>query len=215
MKAAGNGRVLYEGKALPHFNEVDECTGLDALVTNRVWCKLGFDPETTLHDVRYGESYNVNGKEEFVWVFEISGSVPPKHLIGEYAGTTSERQPSMYFRLGGGTIKGVSKPGEIVWSRVYVDAGALKVDIGRAGVIEMPQEETERRWSITTPQWPMMHAITYGVDRDQFMAKHKANHINVAYAPDAAGADFALAAKAAMFRDMGLEVNICGTNNGL
>ena len=26
----------------------------------------------------------------------------------------------MYFRLGGGTLKGVSKPGEIVWSRVYV-----------------------------------------------------------------------------------------------
>ena len=37
VNAAGNGRVLYEGKALPHFNEVDECAGLDALVTNRVW----------------------------------------------------------------------------------------------------------------------------------------------------------------------------------
>jgi hypothetical protein len=29
----GNGRVLYEGPALPHFNEVDECAGLDGLVT--------------------------------------------------------------------------------------------------------------------------------------------------------------------------------------
>src|SRR5512134_2868965 len=28
-------RVLYEGQPLPHFNEVDECAGLDALVTNR------------------------------------------------------------------------------------------------------------------------------------------------------------------------------------
>src|SRR5207244_5408857 len=25
VKSAGNGRVLYEGSALPHFNEVDEC----------------------------------------------------------------------------------------------------------------------------------------------------------------------------------------------
>src|SRR5206468_1143541 len=27
-------RVLYEGRPLPHFNEVDECAGLDALMTN-------------------------------------------------------------------------------------------------------------------------------------------------------------------------------------
>ena len=60
--------------------------GLDALVTNRVWTALGFDPETTLHDVRYGEPYAVNGHEEFVWVFEISGAVPPAHFIGGYAG---------------------------------------------------------------------------------------------------------------------------------
>jgi hypothetical protein len=60
-----------------------------------------------------------------------------------------------------------------------------------------------------------MHAVTYGVSRDQFMARHKSNHINVAYAPDAAGANAALAAKAAMFRALGLDVSICGTNHGL
>ena len=104
VTAANNERVLYNGRSLPHFNEVDECAGLDALVTNRVWTRLGFDPETTLHDVRYGERYG----DEFVWVFEISGSVPPQHLIGGYAGAISERQPPMYFRLGGGTIKGIA-----------------------------------------------------------------------------------------------------------
>ncbi len=210
-----NGRVLYENQALPHFNEVDECAGLDALVTNRIWTHLGYDPETTLHDVRYGEPYPVNGAGEFVWVFEISGAVPLKHLIGEYAGAVSERQPPMYFRLGGGTVKGVSKPGEIVWSRVFVDHGTLKADLGRAKVVELPQEETERRWRITTPQWPIMHAVTYGVTRDQMMARHKSNHIQVAYAPDAERANLALASKAAMFREMGLEVSICGTENGL
>ncbi|HXA05102.1 MAG TPA: hypothetical protein VNY30_09695 [Bryobacteraceae bacterium] len=209
------GRVLYENQALPHFNEVDECAGLDALITNRIWNHLGFDPETTLHDVRYGQTYGANGTGEFVWVFEISGSVPPKHLIGEYAGAVSERQPPMYFRLGGGTVKGISKPGEIVWSRVFVDAGALRADLGRAKVVELPQEETERRWRITTPQWPIMHAVTYGITRDQMMARHKSNHIQVAYAPDAAAANLALAAKAATFREMGLDVSICGTQNGL
>lgn len=211
VTAAGNCRVLYEGKALPHFNEVDECAGLDALITNRVWTHLGLDPETTLHDVRYGEDYN----GEFVWVLEISGSVPPTHLIGGYSGAVSERQPPMYFRLGGGTIKGISKPGEVVWSRIYVERGKLHADIGRAKAIELPREETERRWRDTTPQWPIMHAVIYGVSRDQLMAKHKANHVQVAYGKDAATANHALALKAAMFRAMGIEVNVCGTDHGL
>jgi hypothetical protein len=215
VKARNNGRVLYEGRPLPHFNEVDECAGLDALVTNRIWTSLGYDPETTLHDVRYGEPYEVDGREEFVWVFEISGAVPPAHLVGGYAGSVSERQPAMYFRLGGGSLKGVSKPGEIVWSRVFVDGGKLKVDIGRARAVSLPEAETERRWQITTPQWPIMHAVLYGVTRDQLMARHKSNHVQVAYAPDAAAANLALAAKAAMFQEMGLEVAICGTGHGL
>ncbi len=121
----------------------------------------------------------------------------------------------MYFRLGGGTLKGISKPGEIVWSRVFIDHGALKADLGRAGVRKLPQKETERRWQVTTPQWPIMHAVTYGVSRDQMMARHKANHIQVAYAPDADSANRALAVKAAMFAELGIEVSICGDQNGL
>jgi hypothetical protein len=211
VRRAANGHNLFEGEAVPHFNEVDECAGLDALVTKRIWTRLGFDPETTLHDIRYGEEYN----GQFIWVFEISGAAPPQHFIGGYAGAVSERQPPMYFRLGGGTVKGISKPGEIVWSRVYIDSGKLKADLGRAGVVELPREETERRWQATTPQWPIMHAVTYGISRDQMMAQHKSNHIQVAYGPDAAGADLALATKAAMFRAMGLEVNICGSGHQL
>jgi hypothetical protein len=210
VNARGNGRTLYEGRALPHFNEVDECAGLDALVTNRVWRELGFPPETTLHDVRYGEPFRIGGRDEFVWVFEISGSVPPAHLVGGYAGAVSERQPPMYFRLGGGSIKGISRPGDIVWSRIFVDSAGLNVDLGRARAVELPREETERRWRITTPQWPIMHAVLEGISRDQLMARHKSNHIQVAYAPDAEGARLALAAKAAMFRELGLTVSICG-----
>ncbi len=90
----------------------------------------------------------------------------------------------------------------------------LHADIGRAKAIELPPEETERRWHMTTPQWPVMHAVMYGVTRDQLMAKHKANHIQVAYGPDAEGANRALAVKAAMFREMGIAVNVCGTGHG-
>ena len=44
MKARETGRVLFAGEALPHFNEVDECAGLDGLVTNRLWTRAGLRP---------------------------------------------------------------------------------------------------------------------------------------------------------------------------
>jgi len=205
-----DGRELYAGKPLPHFNEVDECVGVDAVVTNRVWTAMGLDPATTLHDVRWGEQYTVNGKDEFVWLFQISGAVPASHLVGGYRGAVSERQPAMYFRLGGGTLKGVCKPGEVVWSRVYVEDGLLQVDLGRATAISLPEQETARRWAEVTPQWPVMHVLLHGVDQNQFMARHPSNHVNVAYAPTAEEADHALAVKATMFHGMGLQVHLCG-----
>jgi L-fucose isomerase-like protein len=208
---SADGRELYAGKPLPHFNEVDECAGLDALVTNRVWSAMQLDPATTLHDVRWGEHYTGNGIDDFVWVFQISGAVPPSHLIGGYAGASSERQPSMYFRLGGGTLKGVCKPGPVVWSRVFVEGGELHVDMGRCTAVELPAEETERRLQSVTPQWPIMHVVLHGITRDQFMARHHANHANVAYAPTTELADKAMAAKAAMFAELGVKVHVCGS----
>lgn len=199
-------RVLYDGAPLPHFNEADEGVAVDALVTNRVWTAMGLDPATTLHDVRWGEQYG----DDFVWVYEISGSVPPSHLTGGYAGAVSMRQGPVYFPAGGGTIRGVSKPGEIVWSRLYIAGARLHLDIGRASVVELPQEETERRWAATNPEWPIAHVVHHGVTRDQFMARHKANHVQIAYAPDNATADKALVAKAALFQRLGVEVHLCG-----
>ncbi len=204
------GQELYPGQALPHFNEVDEGAALDALVTNRIWTAMDLDPATTLHDVRWGRQYRGGGMDAFVWVLEISGAVPASHLIGGYAGAISERQPPMYFPLGGGTLKGVSKPGEIVWSRVFVMDGRLHADLGRGSVVALPDEETRQRLEATTSQWPIMHAVLHGVSRDQMMARHKANHIQVVYAPTADLADRALAAKAAMLAELGLQVHLCG-----
>ncbi len=204
-------KELFPGEALPHFNEVDECAGLDGLVTYRIWRELGLPPENTLHDLRWGRHFTGAGLDDYVWVFLISGAAPPAHFIGGWKGASSERQPAMYFRLGGGTLKGVSKPGWIVWSRVYVADGRLKFDTGLGEVVRLPKRETEDRWQQTTPQWPIMHATLKGITRDQMMARHKANHIQVAYAPDRAWAKRALLAKAAAMQALGLEVFICGT----
>jgi L-fucose isomerase-like protein len=96
---------------------------------------------------------------------------------------------------------------------VFIMDGELHLDLGRGHVVELPAEETQRRLNATDPQWPIMHAVLNGVSRDQLMARHKANHVNVVYAPDAATADKALTAKAAFFDELGVRVHLCGEVN--
>jgi len=206
-----DGSIIRDGAPIPHFNEVDECAGLDGLFTDRVHAALGQPRANTLHDLRWGDWDKSGTTDEYVWVFLISGSAPADHHVNGWAGSDSHRQPAMYFKLGGGTLRGIAKTGEIVWSRVFVENGKLKMDLGRAKVIALPAEETERRWKETTYQWPIMHAVTYGVTRDQMMARHKSNHIQVAYANSAKEADLALYTKAALAAELGLEVALCGT----
>jgi len=207
VKSRDRKRTLLEGQPLLHFNEVDECAGLDGMLTQRVHRALQQPVETTLHDVRWGEKFG----KDYVWVFLISGAAPPAHFVEGWKSAEGFRQPPMYFPSGGSTLRGISKPGEIVWSRIYVQDEALHMDIGRGCVVDLPREETERRWQLTTPQWPIMSAVTYGVSRDQLMAKHQANHVQVAYANDAKAADECMFAKAAMARALGMQVNVCGT----
>lgn len=204
------GNELFAGEALPHFNEVDECAGIDALLTYNLWRSMGLKGENTLHDLRYGEYYKNDSIDGFVWVFLISGAAPPEHFVGGYEGTSSERQPEMYFRLGGGSVKGVSKPGSIVWSRIYVMDDALHCDIGIGESVDLPKEELDRRWNMTTPQWPIMNAVLNGVSRDQMMGRHKANHIHVVYAENEAEANKCCRIKAAALQELGIQVHFCG-----
>lgn len=203
-------RELFAGRAFPHFNEADEGVAVDALVTDRVWTAMGLLPDNTLHDVRWGEDYD----GRFVWVYEISGSVPASHL-GGWDKAEGWRQHPVFFPAGGSTINGVSKPGEIVLSRVFIADGILQADIFRGSVIELPDEETQRRKDATNPEWPIAHVVLHDISRDQFMARHKANHAQLVYAPDAETADKALVAKAAMLDRMGIKVNLVGRVTGL
>ena len=88
--------------------------------------------------------------------------------------------------------------------------GQLQVDMGIGKAVELPDEETQRRWDLTSGNWPIMHLVMPGVSRDQFMARHRSNHIQVVYAPDDASAARAFAAKAAMFDALGVRVNLSG-----
>src|SRR5690606_38315329 len=99
---------------------------------------------------------------------------------------------------------------EIVLSRVFIADGILQADIFSATVVEPPEEETQRRKAATNEEWPIAHVVLHGVSRDQFMARHKANHAQHVYAPDAETADKARYAKEAMFDGMGIKFNLIG-----
>lgn len=200
----------FPGEALPHFNEAVECAGVDALITNRVWRQLGYPPETTLHGIKWGRRLKGDGIDESVWVFDISASIPAAYIDCGYSEPVSERQLPVYFRLGGGTLKGVSKPGSIAWSRLFIEGGKLKWDIELGKAVKLPKEETEERSNLTNREWPMMHTELKGGTRGQMMARHEANHIQVAYAPDEKRARRTLYAKAAAMNELGVDAYICG-----
>lgn len=204
------GIELFPQKALPHFNEVDECAGLDSLITYQLWDELGMCGDNTLHDIRWGQHFEGNGINDFVWVFLISGAAPASHFINGFKGASSDRQPAMFFPKGGGTLKGISKNGSIVWSRIYVIKNKLYCDLGVGEVVTLPEEETNRRWKETTPEWPIMHGVIKGISRDEMMAKHKSNHIHVVYATDSDAAKKACRIKAAALTELGIQVNFCG-----
>ena len=71
---------------------------------------------------------------------QIGNATPLISIEGAEA--VSMRQSPVYFPAGGGTIRGVSRPGEIVWSRLYIAEGGLHLDIGRGRAVKLPQEQT-------------------------------------------------------------------------
>ena len=79
----------------------------------------------------------------------------------------------------------------------------------------LPTAEVQRRWALTTPQWPIMNAVLEGVSRDQMMAQHQANHIQVAYAPSRDIGLKAMNVKAACSMPWGLKFTSAGSRHSM
>ena len=200
---------------LPHFNEVDECAGVDALITNRGWTALGLDPSTTLHDVRWGEHYNGHGGTAQPST-TLSGSCrspalpPPTTSSADTPAPAANASPPCTSRSAADRSKASASRAKSSGAASSSRPARSTCDLGRGTVVTLPEEETDRRWRETTPHWPIVHAVLHGVSQNQIMARHRANHVNVAYAPTAETADKALATKAAMFAELGVQVHLCG-----
>lgn len=168
--------VINRGRPIIHFNEGDLGSGIPQVLMFEILTRKGMPPETTLHDVRWGDTWE--GK--YVWVFEISGGAPPAHW-GGWDNTHVYRQPAMYFPRGGGTCSGISSPGIITWARFYESFGEIGLDCGTGEVVELPDYEVERRLECTTREWPVAMVHIPGYERDRLMGSHKSNHITICY----------------------------------
>ncbi len=215
------GAEVIPGEPIMCANEADMGCAVDQTMSKIIYRGTGLPAklwETTQHDVRWGDTYNgigwFGGKkveiEAFIWAFELSGNTPAGHMEQGWADMEAVRQPYEFFVENGICTKGLARPGELIWSRVYLDREKFHLDIGRGAAVKLPEEESARRWEATTKEWPLMHALLYGVSRDALMAKHKSNHITVSYAPDATTANEIALAKAAMAHALGFKVNLCG-----
>jgi len=192
------GEVINKGLPVIHFNEGDMGSAIPQVLMHDILVKKGMPPETTLHDVRWGDWW----QDKFVWVFEISGGAPPAHW-GGWKNTHVYRQPTMYFLNGGGTCSGVSKPGTVTWARFYESFNEIGIDMGTGEVVELPDDEVQRRLEATTKEWPVTNVHIPGYDRYQLMGSHKSNHITICYGD-------ILQELAALAKHIGLNVNIIG-----
>jgi len=87
VRSRDGSRVLYEGAPLPHFNEVDECAGLDGLMTLRVHKAMGQPVENTLHDLRWGDVDRSGTVPDYVGPAD---GTPGVLLAGVRAGSPAE-----------------------------------------------------------------------------------------------------------------------------
>ena len=209
--ARTDGSVIRADEPITHFNEVDECAGLDGLITHRVWTAMGMQPDNTLHDLRWGDD-DASGTTRGVRLGLRDLRLGAAHALRQRLEGRQQRAPARDVlpprrRLDQGREQG--RP-----VRVEPDLRRRRPASTWTSAAPPPStcppEETQRRLDATTPQWPIMHAVTHGVSRDQMMAKHQANHIQLVYADSDEHADRALAAKAAMAAAMGISVNLCG-----
>jgi hypothetical protein len=176
-----DGTIIRPGKAIPCINEVDMGSAIPQTMLWRLLDSLGLPAETTLHDIRWGSSF----ENIFYWDLEISGAVPFAHLKGGIAGAVGYRQPPMYFPRGGATITGQCKAGRFVWARANYVGTQVFMHIGTGHAVELPPAEFERRRRATTYEWPLMNVVLDGVGRDDLMAGHQSNHITVVYVDEA------------------------------
>ncbi len=114
VKSADGKRELFKGEPLPHFNEVDECAGLDGLMTYRIHKAMGLPVENTLHDLRWGDWDASKTTEDYVWVFEISGKRRRRRIsLADGVERAANANPQCISASAGARSRGSARPAKL------------------------------------------------------------------------------------------------------
>jgi len=154
VKCARTGRVLFAGEAVPHFNEVDECAGLDGLVTYRFGANWGFRRRTRCTTC-------VGGALQRRWRGRVRLGIPDfparrhRPILSEGTrahGASDSRRCISGLRW---NLERYFQTRSYCLEPCVHHERQLHCDLGIGRVVELPLKETERRWKETTPQWPI------------------------------------------------------------
>ena len=137
---------------------------LDGLVTYRLWRELGFPPENTLHDVRWGRQLQGRRRERLrVGPGDLRRRARPHtSWMASRAASANASPPctsGSAVRRSRASANPVISSGAACTSRTT----GCSATSDSARLFRCPHEETQDRWNQTTPQWPIMHAVLKGV----------------------------------------------------
>jgi L-fucose isomerase len=191
-----NNRMRPESNGETVVDATEADTG--AAVMMQIMKLIADGEPVAFNDVRYCH-------DDEVWDFNNSGSLAPYFAHRRHdtlEGTEVYRQPPMYFPRGGGTCRVIAAPGEITWGRVLIKDSKPYLVAGRGEVVELPDDEVERRARLTDYTWP--HAfVRLRCPRDYFMATFSCNHAHFIYGDH-------LGALKAVADELGLETVVMG-----
>ena len=212
VKSRDGKRVLYDGEPLLHFNEVDECAGLDGLMTYRVHKAMGQPVENTLHDVRWGDWDRVGHGRR------LRLGLPDQRLGA--AGPFHRRLEGRLQRAAAGHVL----PPRRRHAEGHLQAGRDRL------VADLRREGQAARWTSAAPAWSSCPRKKPSAAGRRPRRSGRSCTPSPTASPatrswpgtrpttsrwstptSAEEADKALLAKAAMADAMGMEVAICGT----
>ena len=156
-------------------NEADMGCAVDQTLSKVLYKSSGLEPkvwETTQHDVRWGDHFSGRGSVRWQET-GCRGIHLGVRAFGQHSRRTHGTRLGRYgsgpsaLRIFPPRVESAPRawPGMVNLSGAgFISMrGVLSIDLGRGGAVTLPPEESTRRWKATTEEWPLMHAILYGV----------------------------------------------------
>jgi len=149
--SAANRARFVRGRAVPHFNEVDDAPGwMDRPIASGASWVLR---RKHLHDLRWAGT--LQGRlNDYVWVFLFRGRAARPFQSAAGKAEQPERQTAdVISRPRGGTLKGIGQTGPRRLEPVFIMSGRCIATLASPESSNCRARKTDGAGAKTTPQW--------------------------------------------------------------